>query len=289
MCTCLSVWLYVHVSVQACTCRGQSMTSCLPPWQQDLAGQETHYVSLELLAGQLSVLGLQACISMPFLLKKLFLLYFFIWVPRIQTQVLVFAEQALLPTTSPEAHVVHWICISLVTREVRHLFECSLAMRILENSLFNSFACLMIICSLAIQYKFWILISCQMTSWHSFFLILCLLLHPGVGFLCWRALNCVQWVPEQLVSFSESPFLCLDLQASLLHFPPVGSVFQVLYKCPWCFFLYFFFNGTGWVWDVVWSSAFECPVFQHHEPRVGARLLSSVCLALRWERGGWSV
>lgn len=104
-----------------------------------------------------------------FSLKKVISIIFFIWVPRIQTQVLVFAEQALLPTTSPEAHVVDWICISLVTREVRHLFECSLATHALENSLFNSFVCLMIICSLAIQYVFWILISCQMTSWHSFF------------------------------------------------------------------------------------------------------------------------
>lgn len=132
MCTCLSVWLYDHVSVHVCTCRGQSMTSRLPPWQQDLAGQETHYVSLELLAGQLlgsSWLPSQCCVyrhvyPCPFF-KKLFLLflfYFFIWVPRIQTQALVFAEQALLPIASPEAHVVDWICISLVTREVGHLF-----------------------------------------------------------------------------------------------------------------------------------------------------------------------
>lgn len=168
------------------------MTSCLPPWQQEFTGQETHYVSLELLAGQLlgsTWLHSQCWVyrhvyPCPFI-KKLFLFflfYCFIWVPRIQTQVLVFAEQALLPTASHEAHVVDWICISLVTTEVEYFFECFLATLTLENSLFNSFTCLMIICSLAIQYIFWILISYQMTGWQSFSLVLCL--HPGVVFLC---------------------------------------------------------------------------------------------------------
>lgn len=162
--------------------------------------------------------------------------------PRIQTQALVFAEQALLPTASPEVHVVDWTCISLVTTEVGHLFECLLATRTLENSLFNSFTCLMIICSLAIQYIFWILISCQMTSWHSFFFssraccstLVLVSSAEELWIVCSEFLS--GWCP-----FSESPCLCLDLQASLLHFPSVGSVFQVLYKCPWCFFFFTFF------------------------------------------------